>query len=438
MKKKTIHASVHRDPNEIVFHLVGLKDVRVLSYTRRGPVGEIEIEQLVEQLVCPTCGHRAYVKDRPVVTLVDLPFGGVPMRVRWKKHRLICRNDACARGSFTLGDHRLGAAGVRLTTRAAKWVTKQVGQGRTVSEVARELRCSWDVINRALRRYGSALLDADTQRLKDTTALGLDETLFVRRGKYKTKHWATTICDVQNHQLIDLIPTRDYTLVAAHLKEQPTHRKERVAFGCCDMSRTYRAVYRVVFPKATVVVDRFHVMKIANFAIDETRRRVQRRERGHRGRKHDPLYKVRKLLIMNDTRQSPELSERMMSLLSLGDPEGEVLFAYSIKEALALYYEMADALEAEAFLREIVDKAGASSSPPEVQDLAGTLSNWFAEINAWHRSRHSNGPTEGMNNLIKRTKRVAFGFTNFENYRIRALLYAGNPTWRLLDSIVVA
>ena len=48
----------------------------------------------------------------------------------------------------------------------------------------------------------------------------------------------------------------------------------------------------------------------------------------------------------------------------------------------------------------------------------------------------SNGPTEGMNNLLKRVKRVAFGFTNFENFRIRALLYAGKPNFRVLDSIV--
>lgn len=42
-----------------------------------------------------------------------------------------------------------------------------------------------------------------------------------------------------------------------------------------------------------------------------------------------------------------------------------------------------------------------------------------------------------MNNLLKRVKRIAFGFTNFKNFRIRALLYAGKPNFRLLDSIVV-
>ena len=49
----------------------------------------------------------------------------------------------------------------------------------------------------------------------------------------------------------------------------------------------------------------------------------------------------------------------------------------------------------------------------------------------------SNGPTEALNNLVKRIKRTAFGFTNFRNFRVRALLYAGKPNFRVLDSIVV-
>ncbi len=49
----------------------------------------------------------------------------------------------------------------------------------------------------------------------------------------------------------------------------------------------------------------------------------------------------------------------------------------------------------------------------------------------------SNGPTEALNNLIKRIKRIGFWFRNFHNYRIRALLYAGKPNWRVLGSIEV-
>ena len=88
-------------------------------------------------------------------------------------------------------------------------------------------------------------------------------------------------------------------------------------------------------------------------------------------------------------------------------------------------------------MRDIIEVSSKRSSPFELRRLARTLHNWFEPIVAWHAARVSNGPTEGMNNLLKRVKRVAFGFTNFENFRIRALLYAGRPSFRVLDSIVV-
>ena len=66
-----------------------------------------------------------------------------------------------------------------------------------------------------------------------------------------------------------------------------------------------------------------------------------------------------------------------------------------------------------------------------------TIKHWFDKITNYHLARVSNGPTEALNNLIKRIKRIGFGFRNFENYRIRALLYAGRPNWRVLGSIVV-
>jgi transposase len=437
VKKKILHASVFTDPSEIVLHLVGLKDVRVLSYARRGPVGEITIEQVVTDPTCPICASRAWVKDRPVVSYVDLPFGGVPITVRWKKHRLNCPNQRCEQRSFTLFDHRIAAKGCMLTTRAAKWVVKQIGAGQTVAHLARELGCSWDVVNAAMRIYGAALLAADTKRLKETTAIGLDEALFVRQGPYKHKWWTTTVCDVANHQLIDVIATREFTEVAAWLRRQPHHVREHLDYGCLDMSRTYSAVFKVVTPKATRVIDRFHVMRHAIAAVDEVRRRVQQQRLGHRGRAPDPLYRARKLLVIRATSGDPELQARLEGLLALGDPDGEVAFAYSLKEAIARFYATDDPEQAADLLRDVIDHGSRSSAPFEVRRLARTLRNWFEPIVAWHEARVSNGPTEGMNNLLKRVKRVAFGFTNFENFRIRALLYAGKPNFRVLDSIVV-
>jgi len=105
--------------------------------------------------------------------------------------------------------------------------------------------------------------------------------------------------------------------------------------------------------------------------------------------------------------------------------------------ALRDFYRTEDPDEARALLDELQRHCAKKAMPPEIQRLGRTLKTWFDKIVNFHVARVTNGPTEALNNLIKRIKRIGFGFRNFENYRIRALLYAGKPNWRVLGSIVV-
>src|ERR1700722_17050081 len=233
------------------------------------------------------------VKERPVVRYVDLPVYGVPMRLCWKKHRMRCVNGRCAKRTFLLQDHRIAAKKCLLTTRAAKWATVQVGRGRTVSEVASELNCDWHTVNDAVVTYGKALLEADRKRLNQTSAIGLDETSFVKLDARHTDY-VTTGADGENHQIIEILPTRKYVDVAGWIDKQPRAWKERIRFGALDMSATYAAVYSVVLPKAEQVVDPFHLIAVANRSLDAIRRRVQIEQLGPRGRRDDPLYPARR------------------------------------------------------------------------------------------------------------------------------------------------
>ena len=429
---------VLRDHSEILEALVGLKDVVVLHYERRGPDVELAIEQLIRDPVrCPSCGEEAQVKERPVVHYVDLPVYGTPMALAWKKHRMRCVNGHCAKKSWMLSDHRIAAKKCLLTTRAAKWATRQVGDGRTVKEVAAELACDWHTVNDAVCTYGAALLEADRKRLNKTTAIGLDETSFVKLSTKKQADYATTVADVENHQIIDILPTRKYTDVAGWIDKQSQAWKERIRFGALDMSATYAAVYSVMLPKADQVVDPFHVISLANRSLDAVRRRVQIEQLGHRGRRDDPLYRARRVLLMGEEKLDAEATERLASLLELGDPGAEVAIAYRVKERLRDFYRTWDPHLARQMLEELRDHCLRRAMPPEIQKVGRTLRTWFDKIANFHLARVSNGPTESLNNLIKRIKRVGFGFRNFENYRIRALLYAGKPNWRVLGSIVV-
>jgi transposase len=427
---------VLEDDTEILQALVGLKDVEVLNYARHGPDVDLMIEQVVGEVRCPTCGGRAQVKQRPVVRYVDLPAYGTPMKLAWKKHRVRCPNDICPKKTWVLQDPRIAAKGCLLTTRAAKWATSQVGAGRTVSEVAAELSCDWHTVNDAVTTYGTALLEADRKRLNKTTAIGLDETSFTKQPK-KQKEYATTVCDVENHQIIDILPSRNYTDVAGYLDKQPRAWKHRVEFGALDMSDTYAAVFSVILPRAKQVVDPFHAVSLANRALDAVRRRVQIEQLGHRGRKDDPLYRARRVLLMAEEKLDTDATERLWSLLELGDPNAEVAIAYRVKERMRDFYRARDLIEARQILAELQRHCVKRAMPPEIRRLGRTIGKWFDKICNYHIARVSNGPTEALNNLIKRIKRIGFGFRNFENYRIRALLYAGKPNWRVLGSIVV-
>jgi transposase len=413
-----------------------LKDVRVLHYARRGPEVELVIEQVVSEPRCPGCGGRARVKERPLVRYVDLPVYGTPMRLAWRKHRMRCPDPGCPRRSWVVGDHRIAAKSCLLTTRAAKWATVQVGTGRTVSEVAAELDCDWHTVNDAVTTYGRALLAADRRRLNRTVAIGLDETSFVRLGKAHTSY-ATTVCDVQHHQIIDILPSRHFVDVAGFLNKQPAAWKDRVVVGALDMSATYAAVYSVILPKAAQVIDPFHVIALANRALDTVRRRVQNEQTGHRGRRDDPLYRARRVLLVGEERLTQNAAQRLASLLTLGDPNAEVAIAYRVKERLRDFYRQPNPDTARAILTELIQHCRRPTMPPELQKLGRTLHQWSDKITNYHLTRTSNGPTEALNNLIKRIKRIGFGFRNFDNYRIRALLYAGKPNWRVLSSIVV-
>lgn len=149
----------------------------------------------------------------------------------------------------------------------------------------------------------------------------------------------------------------------------------------------------------------------------------------------DPLYRSRRLLTKADERLDDRGRDRLLGLLEAGDPRGEVRLAWHAKEVVRSIYAIEDPALAVEFVERLGVDLQDQSCSAELNQLGRTIQRWSAQIAAWHRARVSNGPTEAVNNLIKRVKRVAFGFRRFDHYRIRALLYAGKPNWELLATV---
>lgn len=428
------------DPIRVCELLVGLPDVNVLGVDddAGGPI-RVHVELGDVRSSCDGCDSGAWVKDRARVVLVDLPVFGRPAQLVWHKHRLRCPDPDCPVGSWTAEDPRIAASRLGMTDRAGRWVTRQVGKnGRTVAEVARELGCDWHTVNDTVLAYGEALIDDDPDRIGVVTALGLDETLFYRRGPWRSQHWATSLVDVAAEggaRLLDVVPGRSAAGPTRWLENRPEDWRARIRYGVLDLSGPYRKVFDEALDHVTQIADPFHLIRLANDKLDECRRRVQNETVGHRGRKNDPLYRARRLLTKAHERLDESGEHKLLGLLGAGDPHGEVRMAWHAKEVVREIYTIGDPDLAAEFVAQLGGDLQDDSCPPEMHSLGRTLQRWHDQIVAWHQGRVTNGPTEAVNNLIKRIKRIGFGFRRFRNYRIRVLLYAGKPNWDLLATI---
>ena len=238
--------------------LVGLPDVKVLEVVVIDDVVLVKIETRGERPVCGGCGGQVNVKDRDNIEHADLPCFGRRSVLTWRKIRWACAK-RCGAASFTETAPAIAARRQRLTDRAGRWATVQVGRrGRPVSDVADELGASWDAVMDAVAAYGQTLID-DPDRFADVKALGLDETLQCRTGRWRRQVWSTQIVDVQAGQLLDVVPGRSATGPCQWLAARPMAWLDQIRWGTLDLSGPYRKVFNTMLPDAIQVADPFHV-----------------------------------------------------------------------------------------------------------------------------------------------------------------------------------
>ena len=337
---------------------------------------------------CDGIVHRHGVRE---VVLVDLPVFGRPARLVWRKQRWRC---AMCRHTWTVQYPRIASPRCQLTTRAGRWTTVQVGRhGRSVAEVAEDLGCDWHTVVDAVAVFGEPLID-DADRIGPVSAVGLDETLFAREGPFRAQRWSIQIVDVRRGQLLDVVPGRDAGGPCAWFAARPEPWRAGIDWATLDLSASYRTVFDTMLPDAVQVADPFHVVRLANDALDECRRRVQNETLDHRGRRPDPLYRARRRLVMAGERLTGDGRARLEALLHAGDPRREVRFAWNAKEVVHQIYQHTDPILAEAWVDEIAADFTDPEMPTEVRHLGRTIGRWRDQIIAWHRSHVSNGPTE--------------------------------------------
>lgn len=411
--------------------LLGLEGLEVAAVSRQGRTRVVDVVTAdPEAARCPDCRTiSTSVKDHAVTRPRDIGYGDDPILLRWNKTRYRCVNPNCERATFTesipqVPPHR------RTTTRLRTQIGRAVGDAaRSVVEVAAGVGVSWPTAHAAFVEHADRVLGTP----RPVQVLGIDET---RRGKprwvrdadgrrwVRVDPWDTGFVDLGGDQgLLGQVEGRTSKAVTDWLTAQSEQFRDQITHVVIDPSAAYAAaVTDALLPNAQVVVDHFHLVKLANDMVTGVRRRVTFDAHGRRGRKQDPEWANRRRLLSARERLSDRSFAKMWNALFDHDPSGQILTAYIAKEELRQLLSAArDGADDGEIRRRLYRfyRWCADADIPEITRLASTIETWWPAILAFLHTGLTNARTEGYNRLVKQVKRVACGFRNTENSRRR-------------------
>ncbi|NYT66927.1 ISL3 family transposase, partial [Alcaligenaceae bacterium] len=378
--------------------ILGLRDVVVQRVERKR---DIHVwARPAKRPVCVHCTHTPLrVKATHQRTLKHTRQGNQLMILHLTVPKYHCtRCNRYFRHRFT---------GIRPRLRATETYRLEVFEAHDGGVSQRKLTLTHSIGSATVERWYQSYVKQRVSELSGRSCpqvLGIDEHFFTRK-----KGYATTLVDLKNHKVFDVVLGRSEASLRSYLSRLPGREKVKVVV--MDLSETYRRIARKYFPNAIIVADRFHVVRLVNQHFLRI------------WKEHDPEGRVNRGLISLMRRHAWNMTPTQQRRLTQYLEAFPVLHAlYLAKQRLMrfLLLKTVKAKRAKKLLpRFLALLQQFAQSPAKV--LAATLTSWLEPIVGMWRFSKSNGITEGFHTKMEMLSRRAYGFRNFENYRLRVL-----------------
>lgn len=389
----------------LLYHAFG---IRGYQYTRTDyQVGQtiFTLHQEPESCRCSACGSpqvqpRGRVERRfrtvPIgrrVTFVVLPIPRVECQVCGVV-RQVKIPFADPRRSYTCSFERYAL---------------ELGRRMTIRDVAVHLGVSWDVIKDIQKRDLSCRFAKP--KLKHLRHLAIDEIAIAKGHRY-----LTVVLDLDSGAVVFVGDGKGAKALKPFWKRL-RGSKAKIEAVAMDMAPAYREAVATHLPKATIVFDRFHVMKLFNEKLSDLRRALHREATDVMQKK--VLKGTRWLLLKASENLDQEKDEksRLEEALVLNQ---SLAVAYYLKEDLRQFWEQPGQKFATLFLDGWLKRAEASGIKM-LQQMAKTLAAHRSGLLAYYDVMITSGPLEGTNNKIKTMKRQAYGFRDREFFKLKIL-----------------
>ena len=376
--------------------LLNLEEVIITDVKNISDQLHIYIELPRKEHICPCCGATTdRVHDYRMQTIKDIPLGrNTYLHLRKRRYRCDCGKRFFEENTFLPRYYRVTGRLVTSIILAFKKVlsAKEIGSRYNVSGVT------------AMRYFNC--YNSSPKELPEVVSL--DEF----KGNSGGQKYNSIIVDPQKKQVLDILPNRFENDLVKYFSQFSS--KKDVKYFICDMNPHFRQVARICFPQATIVADKYHVIRQVYWALERTRKN----EQSKLSKQFRIYFKKSKALLM---KPMEKLSEEEMNRLSLMfEIAPRLADAYRIKND---FLTVIRSRSSEVGRKRLVDWLFSVESMdlPEFHDCTRAYHNWFHEIVNSLDVPWTNGFIEGCNNKTKVLKRTCYGMRNFNNFRKRIL-----------------
>lgn len=376
--------------------LLDLEDVIITNVENISDQLHISIELPRRKHTCPCCGTVTdRVHDYRMQVIKDVPLArDTFLHLRKRRYRCDCGKRFFEINTFLPRYYRV-------TTRLVAEI--MFAFKKTVS--AKEIGCRYNVSSVTAMRYFNQFNQRLTMLPK---VISLDEF----KGNSGGQKYNSIIVDPEKRIVLDVLPNRFENNLIKYFSQFPN--KNDVKYFVCDMNPHFRQVAKICFPQATIVADKYHVIRQVYWAMEKVRKNEQNKLSA-RFRKY--FKKSRNLLMKRTEKLSEEEMDRLSLMFEIAPRLAD---AYRIKNDFITVIRSNSSIEGKQrlvdwlFSVEVMDL-------PEFHDCTKAYHNWFQEIINSMDVPWTNGYIEGCNNKTKVLKRVSYGMRNFSHFRKRIL-----------------
>ncbi len=390
----------------LLYHAFGIR--RGYKYTRTlYEAGNIifVIEPKEHSLQCTFCDSTQIIKKGRTWRMIrTVPIGKTPVFIKVAIQRvqcLCCKKIRQVKLPFVRQYRRCSRALERLVLTLSSYMT--------IQDIAAYFKIGWDLVKDIQKQHFKTKFDKP--KLHKLKQIAIDE---ISISKKKQQRYLTIVYDLLSGLVVFVGDGKGADALDPFWRRVKRAKAEIQAVAI-DMSPAYIRAVHENLPKATLVFDHFHIVKLFNEKLSDLRRKLYHQLNEKEDKKL--LKGTRWLLLKNPDNLNADRDEpkRLKEALELNEP---LAAAYYLKEELRQLWSFATKQEAEVFFDGWLKRAWSTGIKPIIT-VANTLASRRSGVLSWYDCQISTGPLEGINNKIKTMKRQAYGFRDLEFLKLK-------------------